>query len=163
MKKYTSKKYTDEKAQMYGEYLDALAKKHGGTLTPKQVVDSARNPKSLIHNLFDWDNDEAAEKYRLFQARMFVNQIDVEITVEGRQEPLSVACRVSVKDENNERKYIDTEVAMQDDIMRETILNNCLRDLNNWNKKYKKLQELADAMENIQPEVSKIRKKILGT
>lgn len=41
----------------------------GGRLTPEQVVEQARDPESPGHGFFEWDDDKAAHKHRIEQAR----------------------------------------------------------------------------------------------
>lgn len=50
-----------------------------GRITPQAVVDEASNPKHPLHNLFEWDDTEAARKYRLDQARELIRSVDVVI------------------------------------------------------------------------------------
>jgi hypothetical protein len=56
--------------------LDALEEirraRPDGKLMPGEVVDAARDPSSPLHNLFQWDDDVAAEAYRLHQARRII-------------------------------------------------------------------------------------------
>ncbi len=59
-----------------------------GRLAPADVVDAARDPESPLHSHFTWDDTEAAEKYRLSQARTLIRTVKLEITV--RDVPLSV-------------------------------------------------------------------------
>lgn len=44
----------------------------GEDVTPKQIVNYARNEDTELHKCFEWDNNIAAERYRLFQARQVV-------------------------------------------------------------------------------------------
>src|SRR4051812_35266483 len=39
-----------------------------GTLTPEVVVEEAADPSHPLHHRFEWNDDEAARKYRLLQA-----------------------------------------------------------------------------------------------
>ena len=39
-----------------------------GKVTPQLIVDEAKNKINLLHNCFEWNNSEAAKKYRLMQA-----------------------------------------------------------------------------------------------
>lgn len=64
--------------------LAKLAKANGGILTPNAVVDDAKNPSSPLHDQFEWDNDVAAEKYRLEQARELIRKVRVDIEVEEK-------------------------------------------------------------------------------
>lgn len=50
-----------------------------GVLTPSAVVDAARNPNSSMHAQFEWDDSEAAEAYRLQQARALIRRVKVEV------------------------------------------------------------------------------------
>lgn len=59
-----------------------------GRLAPADVVDAARDPASPLHSHFTWDDSEAAEKYRLMQARTLIRTVKLEITI--RDVPLSV-------------------------------------------------------------------------
>jgi len=52
--------------------LNRLAKEHGGNLTPEIVIAAAQNPDSALHEQFDWDDDSAAHKWRLHQARALI-------------------------------------------------------------------------------------------
>lgn len=51
--------------------LDALAER-SGLLTAEAVVEFASNPNTALHKEFTWDNTEAAQKYRLDQARRVI-------------------------------------------------------------------------------------------
>lgn len=54
----------------------------GGRLLPVDVVNAARDPASPLHSHFTWDDKEAAERYRLEQARTLIRSVKVEITVQ---------------------------------------------------------------------------------
>ena len=41
----------------------------GENVTAEQIVDRAKDETSELHKCFTWDNDMAAEKYRLVEAR----------------------------------------------------------------------------------------------
>lgn len=64
------------------ERLKQLSKLGGGTLTPTAVLDDARSPNSPLHDYFEWNDDVAAEKYRLDQARRLIRSVRVEIEVD---------------------------------------------------------------------------------
>lgn len=50
-----------------------------GNVTPQLVVDSSKNKSSILHNYFDWDNETAANKWRLRQASKLLGHIEVKI------------------------------------------------------------------------------------
>ena len=46
-----------------------------GVLTPDVVLKDAKNPKSVLHAAFDWDDRRAAHRYRLHQARVLIANV----------------------------------------------------------------------------------------
>lgn len=65
----------DQQAELRG-----LATKDG-RLEPRRIVDHAMNPSSSLHGLFTWDDQQAAEKYRLQQAREVIRTLRVTMTI----------------------------------------------------------------------------------
>lgn len=69
-------------AQVVGEIYYSLP-----TKTPEELLKVAAKKQSAIHSLFNWDDAKAAHEYRLVQARVMVNSLQVEITsIEGKQD-----------------------------------------------------------------------------
>lgn len=59
--------------------LNTIAAKHGGLLPARAVVDWARaHPKSELHKRFTWDDSEAAECWRVQQARVLIASVVIE-------------------------------------------------------------------------------------
>lgn len=54
-----------------------------GEITPKHVVDSARNKKSALHGYFIWDDAVAANKYRMQKASELIGRIEIKIVKDG--------------------------------------------------------------------------------
>jgi hypothetical protein len=50
-----------------------------GRLTPQEVVDAARNPKSPLHSYFTWNVREAAAMQWLEQARELIRSVKMEV------------------------------------------------------------------------------------
>jgi hypothetical protein len=48
-----------------------------GKLTAAAVLDDARQPDSPLHVAFLWDDGEAAEQYRLLQARTLIRSVKI--------------------------------------------------------------------------------------
>ena len=70
------------KAEPFAEerkLLEKIANKNGGLLMVDDVLDEARNPKSILHKHFQWDDDKAAEAYRKMQARQLIQKCVVTI------------------------------------------------------------------------------------
>ena len=59
--------------------IERVRKANGGVIRPPDVVEAAASGDSMIHDVFEWDNDVAAHKHRLWQARAMLRAIHVEI------------------------------------------------------------------------------------
>ena len=64
------------------EAINDLAK--SGRITPEDVVTEAEDVNSPLHHLFEWDDGEAAHRYRLDQARHLIRSVKVHIKVDNR-------------------------------------------------------------------------------
>jgi hypothetical protein len=105
---------------------DALAKlAQRGMLSPHAVLDAASDPRHPLHSAFDWDDSEAAAKWRLEQARTLIRSVRVVIEtttsplraplyVRSPQAPSSVAQYQSVvtikQDELASRMVVESEL-----------------------------------------------------
>lgn len=61
-----------------------------GSLTPQNILDASRPKNALFHTLFQWDDTQAAEQYRLQQARTILNNIEVTVISDGQPKQLAV-------------------------------------------------------------------------
>ena len=67
-------------ANKFGRYFYSLKKR-----TPEGLVEAAADKKSPVHRLFEWNQRSAAHEYRLIQARVMINSLQVEIiTANGK-------------------------------------------------------------------------------
>jgi len=69
-----------------------------GSITPEILVNEAKKRKSPLHAIFEWDDTKAAENYRLQQARILLNNIQVTIITDNESKNISVYEVTSVKD-----------------------------------------------------------------
>jgi hypothetical protein len=137
--------YAPEKfnPQVIGEHLDGLQAKRG-QLTPRLVVEDAKRKTSPTHGIFTWNNDEAAQQYRLAQARQLLRSITVVVSVQkdGRDSDITSRAFVVVTKPEG-RVYEPVSVALKDADMRAELLTQATRELGSFRKKYQQLQELA--------------------
>ena len=70
-------------AQKVGEELEKIKSK--GDLNPSNILESAKSKKSILHQYFDWDDTEAAEKWRISQARNITNHVIEIIVIKGKE------------------------------------------------------------------------------
>lgn len=64
--------------------LEQIAEDNGGRITPDAVVRDAEDASSPLHNQFEWDDTEAAKKWRLEQARQLIRSVKVDIQTEEK-------------------------------------------------------------------------------
>lgn len=128
------------------EILSAIAQKHGGTLTPEQVLRAAKPKTSPLHHHFQWDDSEAAKQYRLIQAGQLIRR--VRLTIEPAPDvKLRVRAFVNVtpeavEDESPRGHYVPFQTAMNVPNYREQLLANARRDAETFRQKYSALQEV---------------------
>jgi hypothetical protein len=68
------------------EALREIADANAGDLTADAVVEAARPKDSPLHGFFEWDNRQAADSYRLTQARTLIRKVRIEV---GTLTPIS--------------------------------------------------------------------------
>jgi hypothetical protein len=62
--------------------LEQIAALGGGILRPSDVVEDARREDSPLHQLFNWDVEEAAYEHWMATARKIIASVKVNITTE---------------------------------------------------------------------------------
>lgn len=70
-------------ADVFGARLEQIRLERGPAVTATDIVDDARPADSALHALFEWDDAEAAEQYRLHQGRKAMNSLRVVRVVEN--------------------------------------------------------------------------------
>jgi hypothetical protein len=131
--------------QTIGERIEALSGS-GGDISPQDVVNDARNPKSPLHNEFEWDDTEAAKQYRLEQARYILRSYSA-VWVEESVEVKSVAM-VSLEADNT-AVYRSSRKVLSNKALREKWKEQALRELRTWRAKYAAVKELAEVFKAV--------------
>lgn len=132
------------------ELLYIKSQNNEGFLNPKEIVQFAKDPQTKLHSSFEWDDTKAAKEYRLYQARHIIRLVFsnvVSINGEEKEENLFF----SLQDDRTENKgYRLIYDIMEDDELREKLLNEALNELIRIKNKYKKLTELAKIFNEIE-------------
>jgi hypothetical protein len=63
-------------AQIVGDELSRIEAAHG-VIDPHRVLDLSRPVDAPLHGCFEWDDDIAAEKWRLEQSRNLIRSVEV--------------------------------------------------------------------------------------
>lgn len=128
--------------------LRRIATLNRGVLLAEEVVKHARKKSSPIHKHFNWDDSEAAELWRIRQARELI-RVAVEYIGESKQ-PIRVFVSLKPDREKNGGGYRSMVTVMNDDQMREQFLSDALEDMEIFRDKYKSLKELAEVFAAMQ-------------
>ena len=128
-------------AQKVGEELEEVERL--GTLEASHVVEYAeRHKNSELHKCFEWDNSEAAKKYRLHQARLLICSISLEIKEEPKQ---TQRVYVSIKDKDTDaRTFKNINEVLKNDEEYQQLVDKASQDLENCKNKYTNLLEKED-------------------
>jgi len=86
-----------------------------GRLTPLGVLDAAASPDSPLHDEFDWNNDSAAHKYRISQARSLIRSVQVVITTQMHELRAPLYVRDPDSDPQSQG-YISVDVARDEGV-----------------------------------------------
>jgi hypothetical protein len=134
-------------AQEAGEEIESC-KNGEGFITPEAVVDKARSETSILYSCFEWDDETAAERYRLHQAGELIrNVVAVNIT-ESNTPSAPVMAFVNIKGES-ERGYKSITTVVRSPGEYEYLLTCAKNELQAFTQKYAALQELGGVMSAI--------------
>ena len=119
----------------------------GEEFTPEEIVEAAEDETKELHKCFEWDDQKAANSYRIQQARILTSQIIFKVeTVED--EPSPVPVRVFNKtDSSGGYKIPERTFKVQSEY--ESLLQRALAELHAFKVKYAALTELNYILELI--------------
>lgn len=160
--------------QVVGTELERLKQDHNGRLFPPDVVDAARDERSPLHPIFEWDDTIAAKRFRLEQARSLIKVVVIESKGSVRLDhPVSAFVNVSILDtapstqkpEGNDqpktvRYYESTVVAMNNPELRDQVLRKAMAEVESWRERYAAYKEFSDIFEAIDATKSKYVAKL---
>lgn len=148
----SGRQISDKQAEIYGPEILKIQKEKG-RITPEIIVNEASKKKSPLHEFFDWEDSEAAIKWRKQQARNLIKSI--EIIVEETPEVETVALFFNVQNSEGQ-KYVSVYDVMDNEEYRRELVERALNEIKRWEKQYKHLNEL----KSIFSEIGKTQKKL---
>ena len=136
-------------AQVVGDTLEKLAEE--GAVTSKALLDASRPEDAPTHALFEWNDSLAAEQYRLQQATVTINSIEVQIVNEatGTATPQAAFVNVVEKRPAKAGAFVPIEIALSNETMRSNLLSNAMNELRAFRRKYSQLSELTEIFDQI--------------
>lgn len=135
-------------AETVGKHCRAIEERDG-TITKKSFLDSARDENTPVHNLFEWNDEIAGEKYRLYQAGNILSALKVTVITE-KKEPVQTKAFIQVAREDQIAKYLSTSIALSQENTRNSVLEIAKRELFTFMEKYRILEELGGVIAEIE-------------
>jgi len=113
-----------KEAQAVGEEIYSIKERN-----PQRIVEFAENPSTTLHNLFDWNDDVASEKWRLQQARNIVNHIVEYKIIEGEEQ--EVKSFFPVVNSQKQNVYVPHQEAITNSNYKKQLLTQMKTQLQN--------------------------------
>lgn len=147
-------------ADVVGKVLTEIEERDG-SVTSKSFLEYSRPEDSETHDMFEWDDTIAAEKYRLAQSGRIINQLQIEVVYSGDSSPREVEVEVNRTEQfkivnafvnvvpktvRGSAVFNNTISALRDKTKREQVLRNALSELETFKNKYESFEELSDVI-----------------
>lgn len=126
------------------EELERLADVNGGILQAQHVVAAARAKTSILHPLFTWDDKEAAEEYRLMEARFLIRRVRLINPEDLKKQPAFVSLKADRREAGG--GYRRTADVLSSEELREQLRDTALSELSSWRERYRVLNDLVDSV-----------------
>ena len=160
IKEYGWRKATQaprEWAPVFGSRVDWLQDRLGHAPTVREVYEDAKDTKSPIHDMFNWDDEEAAEKFRRIQVGTLLSAlvIKVEVVEGGKRQSVDMPVRVVLKGGHRRRERISDVMSSAE--LRAVMLDMATDEMLSIQRRYNQIRELSRVFQ----EVEIVQKKVL--
>ena len=152
----TEQKEQTEKQRAIIDALAAIAADNDGLLQVDTVINAARPKSSPLHDRFDWDDTDAAHKWRQEQARALIRVTVKYLPSVGDNVRVFVSLTTDQKEDGGGYRHLVS--VMTDKDQREQLLEDAHADMLRFRQKYRHLSELA----NVIDAMSKLERKRLA-
>ena len=116
----------------------------GENVKPEMIVAAAQDSNSELHKCFEWDDTEAARKYRIIQAGNLVRNL-VIVESKEKSEPQQIRVMYTSQDGG----YKKTTLILQQPDEYETLKNRAMAELRAIKNKYNMILELKEIFDLI--------------
>lgn len=148
--------------------IDELLRIHRSEgLTAKTLLENAKDLDNPLHDLFEWNNRDAGEKWRLAQARMIINEVrvivdtteiyafenissvNIEENSQGQESTLLL--------NSSRRVYEPIIEILNDEEKRKQLLKQAMNYMDYWKNKYAEIEELEPVFKSIEKAKKKLK------
>jgi hypothetical protein len=141
-------------AQKVGEYLEDLYQRFDGYLTKDEILAKARSQQSPLHKYFEWDENEAAERYRRRQVSYLLSTLRVKKN--GKVTRTRAFVFVHDPKHDGRKVYVNIRSAMGNPEMKRQLVERAHKELTRWIGAYGGARELRF----VAPLVDRLQRKI---
>lgn len=132
-------------AQKSGELFEQLSNTAEG-LTARTLLDANKPETAPLHNEYEWNDETAADNWRLHQSRHFINSIAIiETTSEDVETPVR-AFHITT----SESKYEPITAIIKEPDKYAALLKSAKAELMSFKNKYNTLRELTPVLKAIE-------------
>lgn len=115
-----------------------------GELTPRLVVDEARDESHPLHPRFEWDDSVAGERYREVQAQQLIRSVRLTTRrSDGKTPDTSIRAFQSVRREDG-YSYVPSEDVAADPMLTQIVLMDMKREWKSLQKRYGHFAEFVE-------------------
>lgn len=131
-------------ANVVGGICEQIAEKEGA-VTKENFLEASRSEESPTHCLFEWNDEVAAEKYRLTQSKQIIGCLRVTY-INPEKEEIPVRAFINTSDYSETPRYESVDVALRNEDKREVYLKRIRNELDAFVKRNANIDELADIL-----------------
>lgn len=128
-----------------------------GRLTTQRVVEAAKDPKSVLHSQFEWDDSVAAHQHRLGVARALIRDI-VYIGVDSTGKAVSAIAYVPEPGVYNRSSFIPLSSAVRNKTLAVEIMT---AELARCEGNIRRTQDIADVLK-MRAHIDKLLHDLIG-
>ena len=121
--------------------LEQIRKSTGGFLRPVDIVSYARDENSALHSHFEWNDSDAAEAYRLAQARALIR---IAVIVNEKSSEKVRAFVSLTPDRNPDGGYRAMMDILDSGVLMDTLLRDAIAEVAAFKRKLERYKELAE-------------------
>lgn len=127
--------------------LEALYERDGA-LSPGAVVEAAEPENSPLHQYFDWDDDTAAAKHRLDQARQLI-RVAVKVIPQISNAPVRQFVSLSSLRKTGTGSYLATVDVLSDEARYELARADAIKALQSLERRFRYIRELGPVWDEV--------------
>lgn len=132
--------------------IERIKAKNNGELTAEIILKEARPVNSVLHCCFNWNDSDAAHRYRLNQASELLRNIQVNVISDG--EPKNVRVYEVVRRQEGKGVYKNIETLTSDDV--EYIRIQCVKALTSYRNKLATYDEFRLSVKHLDNAISEL-------